>query len=142
MRSARAPGMLQCIPKPIDIFVGGAVHVDVDGSDGHRGVSAQPWARHLVVKALFPWVASRASMLFFSGAYSYRAVVCLHAAHIEALLEFWTDWLPTETPFLHDHKTCWEPRLNPTIGKLSDTYGAPLSPLTRTHTVPLSPLTP
>ena len=29
-----------------------------------------------------------------------RAAVCLHAAHIAALREFWTDWLPTETPFL------------------------------------------
>ena len=30
----------------------------------------------------------------FSGAYSYRAAVCLHAAHIAALREFWTDWPP------------------------------------------------
>jgi hypothetical protein len=32
--------------------------------------------------------------------YSYRTAVCLHAACIAALWEFWTDWLPTETPFL------------------------------------------
>ena len=26
--------------------------------------------------------------------------MCLHAARITALREFWTDWLPTETRFL------------------------------------------
>ena len=48
-------------------------------------------------------VASRATLLYLATctrnratrvhAYSYRAAVCLHAAHIAALRGFWTDWL-------------------------------------------------
>ena len=56
--------------------------------------------------------------VFFSGAYSYRAAVCLHSAHIAAFREFWPDWLPTaaETPSYHtitgelcsQHLSAWQ----------------------------------
>ena len=36
-------------------------------------------------------------MLYLAACTHIRAIVCLHAAHIAALWEFWTDWLPTET---------------------------------------------
>ena len=49
------------------------------------------WARCLVVKTTFPWVAIRASMLYLAARTRNRAAVCLHAAHIVALQEFWTD---------------------------------------------------
>ena len=60
-------------------------------------------ARHFVVKIVFPWVASRASMLYLAARTHSRATVCLHAARacIVATREFWTDWLSTETPCLY-----------------------------------------
>ena len=50
--------------------------------------------RHFAVKTAFPCVASRASMLYLAGRTHSCAIVCLHAAHIAALREFWADWLP------------------------------------------------
>ena len=48
---------------------------------------------------MFPWVVSRANLLYFVARILInRAAVCLHAAHIAALRAFWTDWYPgTET---------------------------------------------
>ena len=48
-------------------------------------------------KPVFPWVASRANMLYLAARTHSRAAVCLPAAHIAALREFWADckWLPT-----------------------------------------------
>ena len=60
---------------------------------------AVAWARDFMVKTVFPWVGSRANMLYLAVRSHNCAVVCLHAAHIAALRAFWTDWLPTETPF-------------------------------------------
>ena len=40
-------------------------------------------------------VASRTIMLYLAARTHDHAVVCLHEAHIAALREFWTDWLPT-----------------------------------------------
>ena len=57
------------------------------------------WARRFVVKTVFAWVASRANMLYLAARTHNRAAVCLNEAHSKALREFWTDWLPTETPF-------------------------------------------
>ena len=45
-------------------------------------------------KTVFPWGASRANMLYLAARTHNRAAVCLHAAHIAALWEFWTNWLP------------------------------------------------
>ena len=39
-------------------------------------------------------------MLYLAARAHIDAVVCTHAAHIAALREFWTYWLPTETPLL------------------------------------------
>ena len=47
-------------------------------------------------------------MLYLATLTPNRAAVCLPADHIAALWEFWTDWLPTETPFLPQNV---EPRL-------------------------------
>ena len=77
--------------------------VTAGGSD-KRGprprLQASRLVRRCVVKTVFPWVASRANMLYLAARTHNCAAVCLHAAHIAALREFWTDWLPTETPFL------------------------------------------
>ena len=54
--------------------------------------------RCFAVKTAFPWVTSRATMLYLAARTHSRAAVCLHAAHIAALRELWTEWLPTETP--------------------------------------------
>ena len=43
---------------------------------------------------MFPWVASRANMLYLAARTHNRAALYLHAARIAALREFWTDWLP------------------------------------------------
>ena len=53
------------------------------------------WARRFVAKTLFPRVASRANMLYLAASTHTRSAVCLYAAHIAALREFWTNWLPT-----------------------------------------------
>ena len=53
-----------------------------------------------VIKTVFPWVASRADILYLAARTRNCAAECLHAAHIAALRESWTDWLPTGTPFL------------------------------------------
>ena len=60
---------------------------------------------------MFPWVTSRASMLYLSARTHNHAAVCLHAARIAALREFWTDLLPWHgnTMVLHDHSTPCEP---------------------------------
>ena len=50
-----------------------------------------------VARTLFPWVASRASMLYLAARTHKCAAVRLHAAHIEALREFWPNWPPTTT---------------------------------------------
>ena len=52
-----------------------------------------------VVTTVFPWVASLANMLYLAARTRNRATVCLHAARIAALREFWSDCLPTETLF-------------------------------------------
>ena len=61
--------------------------------------------RCFVVKTVGPWVASRANMLYLAARTHNRAAVCPHAVYITIVWEFWTDWRPTEAPFLHDHKT-------------------------------------
>ena len=43
------------------------------------------------VLSIYPWVASRASMLYLAARTHKRAAACLRAAHIAALREFWTD---------------------------------------------------
>ena len=65
-----------------------------------------------MVKTVFPWVASRVNRLYLAVYTRNRAAVSLHAAHTAGVREFWPDWLPTETPFLHDPKTSWGPRFD------------------------------
>ena len=50
-------------------------------------------------------------MLYLSARTHNHAAVCLHAARIAALREFWTDLLPWHgnTMVLHDHSTPCEP---------------------------------
>ena len=48
----------------------------------------------VLAKTVFPWVSNRASMLYLAARTHSRAAVCLPAANIAALREFWTDWLP------------------------------------------------
>ena len=63
-------------------------------------VTVYRWALRVVVKAEFSWVVSRANMLYLAAHTHKRAAACLHEAHIAASWEFWTEWLPTEIPFL------------------------------------------
>ena len=66
---------------------------------------ARTWARRFVVNTRFPWVASRANMLYLAAHTHNRAAVCLHTARITALRAFWTDWQPTETHLYHKSST-------------------------------------
>ena len=44
-------------------------------------------------------VGSQSDQQYLAARTKKYAAVCLHAARIGALWEFWTDWLPTETPY-------------------------------------------
>ena len=62
-------------------------------TETYAAQARQPLGSTFWLKNMFPWVASRAHLMYLAARTHNRAAVCLPSAHIATWREFWIDWL-------------------------------------------------